>query len=134
MFHEWSLIEKPTPKSDSLPNILFHSIKLSDKCLYIWIGDFNSKLENLACSMQTPYEREPIGIEIIQPNTDDPNNNSLSRDLSIKLAKKLNKQVLVSFNISQCLLEQSIPNEEATLMQLIEKRLFQEIKQNSDNF
>jgi hypothetical protein len=164
-FHAWSLNEnvknqteqqQPTDLSNTaaqMPNINFHSIKFSDKSVYIWIGDSHTKLENLSCSMKTPYEREPLGIDILLANTEEQNDKSdLSKSLSIRLAQKLKKQVLISFNVAASLLDQfsmqlepvdSIlrnplndfnNNCNASLLEIIERRLYKEIKANPDKF
>ncbi|CAF1136642.1 unnamed protein product [Brachionus calyciflorus] len=139
-FHYWSLKTDEELKQSSdekLPNINFHVLKYSDKCLYVWIGDFNNKIENLSCAIKTPYEKDPTGVEIMLANEELNNNtNSLGKDLSIKLSRKLNKQVFVSFNVACDLLEKMIDNtgDGLSLMQLIEKRLFTEIKQHPELF
>jgi hypothetical protein len=158
-FHSWSLDDYKNESNDSmqrnrntsLPNISFHAIKYSDKSLYVWIGDASSKLENVSCSLKTPYEREPLGIDILLASTDEQNDKSdTSKDLSIKLARRLGKQVLVSFNVANSLLDQfdlqSQPvdhsmlanhvdlNNNMRLMQLIERRLFSEIKSHPEKF
>ena len=156
-FHSWSLNDENS-KEKTLPNIHFHAIKYSDKSVYLWIGDSSSKLENMSCSLKTPYESEPIGIDLVLASNPEQNDkNDLSKDLSIKLAKRLNKQTIVSFNVAANLLDQfsldSQPIDASflgsaslgvdwkeensslvTLMQLIEKRLYKEIKSNPDKF
>ena len=145
-FHNWTLLK--TGKSRDIPEINFHAIKYSDKCVYVWIGDAASKMDNLACSMQTPLEREPLGIEIMQSQLVDNSTGifaNLSKDLAIKLSKRLGKQVLVSFNVNQNLLEQvqevhvsSLLEEssepDVNLLHLIEKSLFSEIKSKPECF
>jgi hypothetical protein len=159
-YHSWALNDDNKSENKdsfgnrdaaSLPNINFHAIKYSDKSLYVWIGDASSKLENMSCSLKTPYERQPLGIDILLASTEEQNDKSdTSKDLSIKLAKRLNKQVLVSFNVANNLLDQfalqSQPvdysmlgnsadiNNNMTLMQLIERRLFSEIKAHPEKF
>jgi hypothetical protein len=115
----------------------------------VWIGDASGKLENMSCALKTPYERDPLGVDILLASTAEQNDKSdVSRDLSIKLAKRLNKQVIVSFNVASSLLDQfalqsrpvdfdsvsSDINNNMTLMQLIERRLFSEMKNNADKF
>lgn len=155
-FHNWSLNQSNTNnKRSNIPEINFHVIKYSDKCLYVWVGDANKKMENLSCSMQSPLDRDPLGVEIMQSHKFEQNNlfSNLSKDLAIKLAKKLNKQIFVSFNVGANLLEQ-IParvepittleesymlmqrdsESSSSLMQMIEKALFQEIKSCPEKF
>lgn len=139
-FHSWSLKNKTKTDLEmkSLPNIIFHCIRYSDKCLYIWVGDSETKMESLSCAVKTPYEKDPTAIDLML-GSDDQNNNSqnLSKELSIKISKKLNKQVFVSFNISNSLLEQTYnqANEpEDNLRNIIEKRIFVEIKNLPQNF
>ena len=155
LFHSWSLNDNAQDlvKGSPLPNVNFHSIKYSDKSLYIWIGDSGCKLENMSCSMKTPYEKEPLGIDLLLATTEEQNDKSdISKDLSIKLAKRLNKQIVVSFNVAAKLLDQfslqsqpidfvaqsptkcDLNNNNFTLMQLIEKRLYGEIKANPEKF
>jgi hypothetical protein len=146
LFHFWTLKQENDVQNDKIPNISFHSIKYSDKCLYLWIGDYNERMANLSCAIRTPFERDPVGIEIILANEELNNNtNNLGKDLSIKLAKKLNKQVFVSFNVSNDLLEhmplQNLQMEESmnensdfSLFQRVERCLFKEIKLNPNKF
>lgn len=139
-FYSWLLKNqaKDDLEKQRLPNISFHCIRYADKCLYLWIGDSETKMECLTCAIKTPYEKDPLAIDIML-NNDDQNNitENLSKDLSVKISKKLNKQVFISFNVSNNLLEQNCnpTNEpEATLKNIIEKRIFLEIKNHPENF
>lgn len=151
-FHNWSLKSnenkeyRPAAASD-VPEINFHVIKYSDKSLYVWIGDSNGHMDNLACSMQSTLERDPIGIEIMQPHLVESRGvyANLGKDISVKLSKRLRKQVFVSFNVSQNLLELADTrptnssllesNEpEVNLMNIIEKSLYGEIKSKPEFF
>lgn len=92
-YHSWSLQDRSSSLGKQLPVINFHSIKFSHKSLYVWIGDAGGKIENMACSMKTPYEKEPLGVDIMLATTEEQNDKSdLSRDLAIKLAKRKDKQ------------------------------------------
>lgn len=146
-FHSWSLAKSSdeqrgtTLQSTTMPEINFHTIKYSDKSLYVWIGDSSSKMQNLACSMQSPLERDPIGVEIMQSASlvDGGGDGNLSKDMAVKLSKRLRKQVLVSFNVSPNLLELLLvegnqSDEVTSLLHLIEKSLFAEIKSKPELF
>lgn len=140
-FHNWSLNSGSNASADKcftkpIQNVSFHSIKFSSKCTYIWIGDSECKMDNLACAVQTQYSNDPIGIDLLSINSELSTYNQLSKDLSAKLAKKLKKQVIVSFNVSITLLENEVIFEDRqdSLLQLIEKCLFEEIKKNPQNF
>jgi hypothetical protein len=160
-FHDWSLANTESSENARLPNINYHVLKLSGNCLYIWIGDSEDKMENLSCSMQTLFEKDPLGIEIMMSSKQEQQNSlfgNMSRDLATKLAKKLNKQVFVSFNVDTNLHEQLTARDEPistleesyqmngssyvnshstsqpSLLELIEKSLFHEIKSNPDKF
>lgn len=154
-FHEWSLNNNNTESkvsnlsnSSSIPDIYFHAIKYTDKSLFVWIGDADRKMDTLSCAMQTTVERDPIGTEILQSQKIEQEGlfSNLSKDLAIRLAKKLKKQVFVSFNVGHNLLEpiasptsnnqsdQLDFEPESTLLKLIETALFQEIKFKPENF
>jgi len=113
------------------PLIQFHTIQFSSKCVYIWIGENQAKMDNISCSMKTPYQQEPVSIELLAyMNPEDEDN--LSTSLACKLAKKLNKQVFVSFNIPAELQKASL--NETNLILIIEKHLFQQVKKNPQYF
>lgn len=133
-FHEWTL------RTTKL-NVDFHVIKYSDKSVYVWVGETSPTqqcMDTLACCMQTHVQRDPIAIDILQASQTDADGlfTNMSRDLSVKLTKKLNKQVLVSFNVKHDLLEPIELNDtqEISLLQVIEKSLFDEIKSKPDKF
>lgn len=145
-FHSWSLQsidDVKTKKERELPQVDFHVIKYTDKCLYLWIGDSSASMDNLACAMETPLERDPIGIEIMQPVNVEQQGvyAGLGKDLASKLSKRLKKQVMVSFNVNQNLLEQTTMSmsedslePDANLLLLIERSLFAEIKSKPECF
>lgn len=140
-FHTWSLQPNQSDKfsSNLHPTISYHSIKYSDKTLYIWIGDGESKIENLSCSMKTPFDDEPSTCDLLMVNNQDSDYINLSNDLAGKLAKRLKKQVLVGFNvkIDPQQLVPELNNNNSThnnLLFLIEKRIIEEIKKNPQYF
>lgn len=145
-FHSWplqSIDDVKTKKEGQLPQVDFHVIKYTDKCLYLWIGDSSASMDNLACAMETPLERDPIGIEIMQAVNVEQQGvyAGLGKDLASKLSKRLKKQVFVSFNVNQNLLEQtpmlsedSLESSDANLLLLIERSLFAEIKSKPECF
>lgn len=53
-FNEWSLpVSTLTADIPSrLSTVRFQTIKYSNNSLYVWIGDSNSKLENISCAMK----------------------------------------------------------------------------------
>jgi hypothetical protein len=143
IFHTWSLqpnqSENNKFNSNLHPMISYHSIKYSDKTLYIWIGDGESKLQNLTCSMKTPFDDEPSSCDLLMVNNQDSDYVNLSNDLAGKLAKRLNKQVLVGFNVKldpQQLIPELNNNHSTNnnLLFLIEKRIIDEIKQYPQYF
>ncbi|RNA25418.1 Proteasome assembly chaperone 4 [Brachionus plicatilis] len=139
-FYSWSLKNKTKADSETLqlPNINFHCIRYSDKCLYLWVGDSEAKMESLSCAIKTQYEKDPTAIDIMLINEDQNNNSqNLSKELSIRISKKLNKQVFVSFNVSNSLLEQTYyqtDEPQDNLRSIIEKGIFSEIKNRPENF
>jgi hypothetical protein len=113
------------------PLIQFHTIQFSNKSVYIWIGDNQAKLDNISCSMKTPYQQEPVSIELLAYMNPEEEEN-FSTSLACKLSKKLNKQVFVSFNIAPELQKTSF--NETNLILLIEKHLFQQLKKYPQYF
>lgn len=140
LFHQWTL--SPNSKTSDkfttpIKSIYFHSIKYDGNCLYLWIGDSNCKLENLSCAMQTNYSSNPLSTELIQVNSEQTTGSNPSSDLATKLSKRLNKQVFVSLNVPLESAEFNQFNDlEGSLsaQQLVERRLFEEIKANPDKF
>ena len=144
-YHSWSLKQSETGQKGLNPIINFHSIKFSDKCLYIWIGDGDNNLRNLSCAMKTPFDSEPTSTDLLMVNKEDSEYVNLSNDLAKKLAKRLNKQVLCGFNAKLDSLQMAPSsfgidtnneneNKFTSLLFLIEKSIIDEIKQNPGFF
>lgn len=152
-FHEWAL--EPTDNGlVRLPAIHFHAIKYGASSLYLWVGDNETRLDTLTCAMQTPYKSEPISTDILVQShggvggandggsvfdTDSENQAMTSADLAIKLSKRLNKQAVVSFNVSSNLILQSASKQacddyESFLLKAIVKSIFDEIKASPSKF
>lgn len=75
--------------------ILFHATKLVDS-LYIWIGYRNvPKFADLSLALNNKYDSQPICTRLIGDFIDEP-----SKNIALKLSKKLNKVVYVSLNIN----------------------------------
>ncbi len=137
-FNEWSVnsseLEDEQFSSKCSLNLLkiyFHTIKYSSGCIYLYIGDSDSKLENLSCSMKTPYVHEPLSTSIFSSSKQDASSTS-TNDLACKLAKRLKKQVFVSLNVSFSQTQDGdIQND---FLKLIEIALFKEIKMNPHKF
>ena len=146
-FHNWSLHKSlassthltnnnNTNTKQDLPNIYFHSIKFSANSLYVWIGDNELKLDNVSCAMPTPFSATPLATDIMlarENNDGDVDSLSLSSDLGAKLSKKLNKQVILSFNVNKNLLKSTVDKQtnndyDSFMINLITKCLFDEIK------
>jgi hypothetical protein len=120
-FYEWKTqIQNET--------ILFHIINYSSNFLYLWISN-NSRIDNLACATNTPYQTTPLGTEIINVAYVDNNleQTQYACELAKKLAKRLNKQVFVSYNVAHTDLN-------FHLNPLIEKHLIEKIKINPNLF
>jgi hypothetical protein len=151
-FHQWTLYSSNNKNNNnnnnsqhhhksSLPNVYFHSISYDSNSLYIWIGDSEAKLDNMACSMQTPYSNQPLSTDILLSKE---NNNeqlecaTISSDLANKLSKKFAKQAIVSFNVNSNLLNAANKNNnnehQSSMLNLITKCLFDEIKLNPSYF
>ena len=101
--------------------IFIQTIKYSSNYLYIWLSN-NGKLENLSFAIQTNYEKLPLSINIINKDSD---NQQLIENLTRKLSFKLNKQVLLAFNID---------SDASNFFLNIEKSLLSEINLNKDKF
>ena len=128
-FNEWSLPATTTDVSPILAKIRFQTVKYSNNCLYVWIGDSNCKLENISCAMKTSYSEQPLNTNLLLSSD---HSAQISSDLALKLAKKLNKQVFVSVNIAFSAIYDS--ESQDLFIKTIQTALFNEIKQNPDKF
>ena len=116
-----------------LSKVYFHTMKFSDRSVYIWIGNEALKFENMTCAMQTPYAKEPLTTRIFSANsTDFETSNETCSDLACKLAKRLQKQVYVSMNVSFGSIADA--DSQNSCVKLIEMALFREIKVNPEKF
>ena len=139
-FNEWCF--SPTEVSDetdvttlplNLGKIYFHTIKYSGDCVYLWCGDGNTRLDNVVCSMKTPYKQEPLTTSLMSNCQEGQDMAAMATsDLACKLSKRLKKQVFVSLNVAFGLLGDSCL--QANFMKLIELALFKEIKLNPQKF
>ncbi|KAI0210801.1 Proteasome assembly chaperone 4 [Lamellibrachia satsuma] len=86
---------------------------------FVWIGSSPPDFKNLAVAVQSRFERQPLGNSLMGDLTD-PSSSSLAQ----KLAKKTNKQVFVSCNLTT----------EPMMLSLVEKRLFEEMKALPEKF
>lgn len=64
-----------------------------DNSIFIWVGEESAVFDNLNIASATKFSKIPATVEILDFDA----NNS---HISSKLCKKLNKQVLLSFNVA----------------------------------
>lgn len=120
-FHQWN-------ENILNENISFQLIRYSEKCCFLWIGNA-AQFDTLACAMCTPYEKAPLTTDILNSNKANEDLIEKCNELSRKLASKLNKQVVVSFNV-----QPADMSTWARINNLIEKHLFDKIKMQSHLF
>ena len=117
----------------SLSHVYFQTIKFSAGCVYIYISDESTKLENISCAMKTPYAAEPLTTSLMSScSAGQESSSEATNDLSCKLAKRLNKQVIVALNVGFSVISASDTQE--ICLKLIEMALFKEIKSNPQKF
>lgn len=94
------------------------------KSIYLWIGDGEGGMRDLALSSVTPYDKKgmPTTTKIIGTTGD-----NLSESFAAKLTKRLGKPVYVSFNLD-------LGPMFTTVIRDIEQRLFEEIALCPDKF
>ncbi|CAL8139754.1 unnamed protein product [Orchesella dallaii] len=92
--------------------------------IYLWIGDRGGKMDDLAISSVTPYDKKgmPTTTKIIGSSGD-----NVSESFASKLTKRLKKPVYVSFNVD-------LGTMYTTILQDIEQRLYEEITLCRDKF
>ncbi|XP_034253944.1 proteasome assembly chaperone 4-like [Thrips palmi] len=94
--------------------VVVKALKL-EKGLFIWVGALSQPvLEDLALSMSTPYEHDPIQTKLMGDVL-----NMTSMNLGSRLSKKLGKPVYLSFNL-ECD-KMSLPAIEAGIVEEIKK-------------
>lgn len=101
-------------------HICFQSLKLQDQ-LVLWIGmESEPAFKDLALAMTTAYEKSPTPVKILGDAS-----SLTSSTLAVRLSKRCNKPVFVSFNISE-------NNQE--MFTRIEERLLEEMVMFPENF
>ena len=94
-------------------NICFQALKLKDQ-IVLWIGmDNDPTFKDLSLAMSTAYEKSPTSVKIMGDTS-----SLTSSTLAVRLSKRIQKPVFVSFNISE-------NNQE--MFTGIEERLLEEI-------
>ncbi len=137
-FNEWTvnLNDINTDKNFTAPlnlsKIYFHVIKYSAGCVYLWIGDQTCSLNNLVCSMKTPFVSEPLTTSILMDKNQSECSVEASNNLACKIAKKLKKQVFLSMSVSFSIINNSETQD--TCLKLIEMALFKEMALNPHKF
>ncbi|XP_041375792.1 proteasome assembly chaperone 4-like [Gigantopelta aegis] len=97
--------------------VFFQVIKLNNS-FHLFVGNVPT-LQNMAMSMNTKYENVPTVNHLFGNRTD-----STSSSIAQKLAKKTGKQVFVSCNLEY----------NQTMLPLVEKHIFDELKAHPDKF
>lgn len=99
--------------------LIFQILKLKNS-VFIYIGSFSdANFVDLSMAVITPYDKLPLTTKLFGEGSD-----LTSANLSMKLSKKLNKLVYVSFNLS-------VNN---ILLPAIEKRINEEINNSIEKF
>lgn len=128
-FNEWSMKTDPKVTTPVLSKLYFQTIKYGNNSLYLWIGDTNTKLENISCAMKTPYAEQPVNTQLLFANNE---SSLMSNDLAVKLAKRLNKQVFVSVNCAFASIYDADSQE--LFLKTVELALSKEIKTYPNKF
>lgn len=93
-------------------SIVFQTVKMLDS-LYIWIGYSNQKnFNDLSVAMDNKYGSVPVSTRLIGDTTEE-----TSKNIAIKLSKKLKKVVYVSLNVA----------DDRLTLPVIDKRIQEEI-------
>lgn len=100
-------------------NIVFQVVKMQESCMVFINDKEDPQLLNLTLSLMSRFEKEPISTNLIGLSADNTSNN-----IATKLTKKLKKAVYVSYNLE----------DSRTLTPAVEKRLYDEIRTNPNNF
>ncbi|XP_071774519.2 proteasome assembly chaperone 4 [Centroberyx gerrardi] len=98
--------------------IHFHVMKLSGG-FFLWVGS-TPVLSNLAVSMSSKYDSMPLSSLVMG----DPSNTA-PNSLAQRLAKKMKKQVFVSY---------SLPMTDSNLSLLVENRIKKELELHPEHF
>lgn len=107
-------------KAEILEKKIVYQVIKMENSLLIYINDLeNSQFMDLSLAMNNRYENEAIGTRLIGDFTEE-----ISKNIACRIAKKLQKVVYISYNLGQ----------ERFSTPLIEKRLYEEIKNNPDKF
>lgn len=105
-------------KEISESKVLYQVLKMKDSTLICINHSDELFLDNLALAMNLPNSKFPTGISLIGDFVDEH-----CKSLAIKVSKKLNKTTYVSCGIS-----------DKMILPLVEKLLYEEIKNKSDCF
>ncbi|ODN04496.1 Proteasome assembly chaperone 4 [Orchesella cincta] len=107
-----------------LDTTYFFQVTNFGNSIYLWIGDGSGKMDDLAMSSVTPYDKKgmPTTTKILGSSGD-----NLSESFAGKLTKRLKKPVYVSFNVD-------VGAMYTTILQDIEQRLYEEITLCPDKF
>ncbi|XP_019958156.1 proteasome assembly chaperone 4 [Paralichthys olivaceus] len=96
----------------------FHVMKLSGG-FFLWVGSA-PVLSNMAMSMSSKFDSMPLSTLVMG----DPSNTAPT-SLSLRLAKRTNKQVFVSY---------SLPMTDSNLSLLVENRIKKELELHPEHF
>lgn len=102
----------------------FFQVTNLGKSIYIWVGNGDGAMNDLALAAITPYDKKgmPTTTKIIGSTSD-----NLSESFAAKLTKKLGKPVYVSFNVDLGAMYNTILTD-------IQDRLYEEIAMCPDKF
>lgn len=99
--------------------IIFQVIKMLDS-LFIYINDKDQlQFYDLSLAMVNRYDSSAAGTTLLGNFSED-----ISKNIACRISKNVNKAVYLSCNV----------HPDRLLIPLIEKRLYEEIKLNPDNF
>jgi len=94
----------------TIPEKVLHCKTLTlPSSVFIWIGEDNSRFDNLSIAATTRFSSLPSSVHVLGENTG---------TLAHKLTKRLGKQVLLSYNVEMDPLNQGM-NEDFVLKEVI---------------
>lgn len=99
--------------------VLFQVVKMNESVLVFVNFMDDIRLTDMSLAMRSPYEKQPIGTQLVGDRPD-----NVSKNIAARLCKKLNKSAYVSWNVDCD--KQTLP--------LVERRLHEEIKSFPDRF
>lgn len=96
---------------ETVDKILYVQCLNLERSIFIWVGDSRGAFDNLSLASCTPITKIPSTAQLLGP--------TISQSLTQKLCKRLQKQVILSYNIQSEEIDKQY-TEDLVLKHLIE--------------